>query len=430
MRRADLTLAIAVAGLAVAGCHLLVHPNELLRDGGVAAGLDAGLEAGLDASDPNPPDADLPDLFPDAGPRTVLDGGVYRMSSGNVSVVFDCQSAGCASTEVRIAGEGSGSNLLYTSTDGSPERFGGISYFAYSFSYESAATDFRVLESGPVSQVFFWWRAADFRGTSLYTLHPDGRLVRDEHVWPTKEHSDAWLVAYFAADATKFTDIEWKLGTASPGMSQVPADTDVFEPVHTAGYTCAFSRSGSPTKDVVGWIHGDELSQDVRLRLRAVGRPDSLLFATDWVEEGLPQPAAIGQEYQATVVAVFRAGVGCSAVAAQAAAWAAPPTWSFSAGAAASPGDANGFERAAGLYRFEAVGSPGPRVEATLGGTELPTSTYRVSGGLAHEVPQVLVDSTQLGASDFVTASCADGEDVFVHVAKPIQPGQKLTIAW
>jgi hypothetical protein len=392
-------LIAAFLGLSLAGCHLLVSTD---------------------------------DLFVKLAPTSIAqDGQTTTMISSVVSLTFDCgDTTGCALTQARIPAA-SGENLLYAG-GASSEQLAGISYWAYNYSWESDELGglSPVQAGGPVSRVRLDWHTTDVEGSSVYTLHPDGRLYRDETVTVTTPHVDAenppYLLAYQAIDATKVTTLTWKEGYTQGSVRPLMANQDI-QLGHGLGYACAADeRKG----DVVSWAHHDGQASalvDWRFSEVADDISSSILMASDWVNNGEPP---VETAYSGQFLSAFNASGDCGTVQEQTELFQSPPRVTTSVGDVvvdqAGDNDHDGFNEGGGFFEIQAAGDE-VRVRTDA---NLPTCTIRIWGAPNRKVPEIILGGEELtNVGDFLFGGGANDE-VWLYLDHPWGGGSELRIRW
>ncbi|MGC4119658.1 MAG: hypothetical protein QM765_34825 [Myxococcales bacterium] len=384
----------------------------------VAAGADAGA-----------PDARVASLDGSVVQTVAVNtaGGV-RMENGKVSLEFNAD-AGYALDDLRFT-QGRNLDLLYHKGEAtqSDEQLAGISYFQHDYSWNARSASLAILVPGPVvSQVKVEWNQAGngsgIWGRSIYTLHPDGRLLRDEwvNVDQPYDDGDSWLVAYTAINASL-------MGSAGALVQAPDAGVALFAEVHEqiqtngeGGYGCvwdpdsgeAVAWANRPSSDFAGW------------RLWSVF--PSFLLATDWMRES-SVPTGVWSGDFLTILTDQR----CEAAREHVTAFVAPPRLVFTKGSESTEDamdhDKDGYSEGGGYYTLNADVD---RVEVTLPATAapVPSCTLRIETN-ADAIPTVELDGTTLALGQGFLAGRGGSGEYWIHLTTRWEPGTDLKVRW
>ncbi|MBI5545503.1 MAG: hypothetical protein HY901_16580 [Deltaproteobacteria bacterium] len=418
--RQQLALGLGVAALVLlAGCHLLVSTDDL-----VVASADGGADGGADGADGGVA-LDAAGLV---GTSAVeLDGGVV-MSNRVVEVAFDC-GQGCVPADIRIRAA-SNQNLLYRG-DAKPEYLAGISYFDHAYNRESSVSARSLTGRGPIAQLEVSWGTVGLTGTSTYTLHPDGRLHRNEEVQVTSTFagSQDFLLAFVTIDATRVSAMSHVVGGAQTSNLKTGRDFEFHWDDDGLGYLCVLDSAG---KDGVGWAQRDTAAAGPDgMRLWEVGSPShSFLLASDWVRDA-PVPV---RTYSGQFLTTFASSGDCMELEAQVVAFTDPLQLGISEAVVtgqAGDGDGDGYNEGGGYYELRL---PSSKVIAVTpaSGSRQPTSSFRVQAvPAASPSPKITLGEEELSEGRDYLAGAPDGSGVaWLHLARPWSAQVLLKIDW
>jgi hypothetical protein len=411
------------------------------------------------------------------GSTAKRDSTQATMSNGVVSLTFKSND-GYALGEA-IVGDASSETVLARSPTN--EKLAGISYFPHSYSWQPAETNtLEIAEpGGPIAQVTTHWSTSDMQGQTVYTLHPDGRLHRDETVTVHKGsccpnptcpsapdscaccdsnpssclaacdccvgpghcttmcylcgpacaqwfQEPAYLLAYMALDSASFTDTEWSVGA---GVSKFSGGADPAADSDLAGYGCAVDPKGKRT---VAWSHYPSSAPAPSFaRWRFARQDSSLLLASDWVS-GLSVEDK-GSFHGATL-SLFGTSGDCAAVPTQAGAFQAPPRLTANSGALITTEegdyDNDGYNEGGGFYELDTDGNG---VVLTFDyGAPLPSASFRIRHGSKQGLPTVTLGNTRLvhGKDYLAGRGKTDASRTWLYLARPWSAHDTLNVQW
>jgi hypothetical protein len=362
-------------------------------------------------------------------------GGIYTVSNEEIAVEFDAAENYTASSLT----DGGGSELLLTADD-PHERLIGIGYFMSpgvdEYSWRGSDAVLTVLEDGPaVVQVEVTWTTDDAStdaslvGTTVYTIIPDGRLVRQEALQfmdPTLEAS--YLTAYMSLDASAFDQVQASFPFVNCRGAQV---CDVGDANEVAIYGYGFAELDTwmcATHEVfphsVSWMI-DSASPtgefEVSARLSEVNEgaaAHSLAMQYDWVRGTNTQ---IG-DYGIDVLAyVDDDDPDCACSEQHFASYGERPTPTETSGV-----DATNYRSQGAFYDVEVNADT---FELTFGAEPLPpTMLLRIDGRSA--ITEVAIEGDTLTEGDdyLWQSGIQDKDSAWLYLARPLAEGETLTI--
>ncbi|OGR10589.1 MAG: hypothetical protein A2341_09570 [Deltaproteobacteria bacterium RIFOXYB12_FULL_58_9] len=354
------------------------------------------------------------------------DASGAQVNNDRFSVVFDA-AQGFAMTDIRVT-HGSNANVVYVGNE-KPERLSGISMYNKWFSWRTdVPANAQVAVVGPaVVQLSVNWGAggsptAGGQGTTLTTVHADGRIHRDERVDVIVDIPDVatWFLSYLTIASAAFTDVLWDNGVTSghylKGVPPISANgQNSITPTGTAsdtGYLCAYN---SANVDVIAWSHhvaGTTFPAGFRCKetnqFSSVPGSHSLLLSSEWVKNN----AVAAGTYGGQVLTFLDDSGGCDRAIAYAHDFATPATFVALVGAVLTTevGDADhdGFNEGTGAYEFSAQG--GVELAFSTLTTSAPSTTLRVHGMASDHAPTVTIDGLPLQTTaDYLWQTETDG---------------------
>ncbi len=283
-----------------------------------------------------------------------------------------------------------GDNLLYTGNDIN-ERLAGVEMFDEYYSWRPLTASRTVEADGrALTRVRIDWSAdqsgdpgtVGLEGTSVYTMHPDGRVVRDESFAVREERLGVWLTGYYALDPLQFTHIDWTDNPDDPfplatfsGMNQM-ARTE-------SEYICTYDAASGLR---LGWAWrpvSPPGGAGPRATENAPGGWSSLALQYDWNYGGNPPDESSYNGSFLLLVDGIGTGERCDAAPAPVAAFLAPPAL-----------DGAAYDAGGGYYVVDAAGGSSVQLTAAAG-TSAPLSLRVDAIGTAHD-PVIDVDGTRL----------------------------------
>ena len=199
------------------------------------------VDAEINELDMEEPDAGLP---PPDWVTFNLDGDLLIASSSRLRVVWD-PNQGFAPVMIN---RGDGLNFVWTGQSTgvtSSERLVGVLFFDEFNSWQSMA-DYEVLHQGPgVIRLKVSWEArgasddANMSGITIWTIHDDGRLMRDERIQINYPRT-GWLVGYHSIPIDRVDRVSWNIN-GSITSEPVPQEID------NRGYEGVFDIGALPS---------------------------------------------------------------------------------------------------------------------------------------------------------------------------------------
>ena len=362
---------------------------------------------------------------------------IYTVSNEEIAVVFDPDANYMPSSFTHAGGP----ELLYTG-EANTERFMGIGYFIdpsiNEYSWRGSNADLVVLEEGPaVVQIEVTWDTDDastdasLYGTTVYTILPDGRIVRREEfhfAHASTPEANAYLTAYLSLDASEFDHVRSNFPFVNCRGALECDVGDAFDvAIYGYGYAeedtwlCATDQ-GSPSS--VSWMidsdspTGEELVSARLTEVNSGAGEHSLAMQYDWARGGTTPIGDYGLDVLAYVVE-DDPECACSLEHFEAYGAQTAPT--------ADSGVQSRDYAPWGAYYDVVVNAD--TVGLTFGNPPLPpTMLLRVDG--RSTVTGVMIDEEDLvEGDDYLTQTgIQDENSAWLYLARPLDVGETLTI--
>ena len=341
-----------------------------------------------------------------------------------------------------------GAEVLHGDTE-LGERLTGIGYFVSfgppaedEYSWRGTDAVLTVLEDGPA--VVRWsvaWSTDDasttaaMTGTTVYTVIPDGRIVRQEsfdvsHVGAP--NGNAYLTAYVSLEAELFDYVQASFDLTCGDMA-APQECTIGDAVQGSGATI----HGQDATEGSGWLcasdtatgHSVSWTSDVAAasgpvtattrisEVHSVAGDHSVGLQYDWLRNLVPPDGTYGVHAMVFVDDDLDDPCGCSRD--QFSAYAEPPELSADGAGTIQ------YRSAGGYWELGAVEST---VDvAHVSGNDLPTSLFLLTG--TGGVTGASLDGDVLEENtDYLTQSATESETAWLYLAHPIEAGTTLQL--
>lgn len=348
--------------------------------------------------------------------------------------------AGFEPTDLRVTRAGD-RNLLYTNA-AQTERFAGIAiwpdYFAHTPNAEAALEPLAV--NGAVARFRVTWSVGgatnEAEGTTIYTVHPDGRIHFDQDVQIVGVLPDVyWFATYIAMNPNRITHVRPPSETIRI-IGAEPAQI-FYQPLqNNQGFICAWDET---TRDRLTWVYQAPIGEDPLIGPRAsesgqVGMANhQVAMQFDWVRDG----AVLQDLYRSNVM--VRADVAgetdpCAGGTALASVMHTPPQLMVSAPAghitdSAGDDDQDGYNEGGGFHELSAAGAESISIEIVNDAVDpAPTATLRLRGLTWTRPPIVTLGRALEHGREYLAEADEGGDGGWLFFASPLPDGETLTV--
>lgn len=366
------------------------------------------------------------------------DGANGTVSNDRFSARFDPARGGTLS---RLELDG-GPNLMAEFNAATAEVLSGVLAYNPTTDTVDAATSWltgsvTVIESGPVLVRVL----VDYGGqtSTVYTVHPDGRVLRDEQWHQTTELGGSYLLTFLALDNAELDRLRWT--GQEPSDTAIPSATGSHNVLRDdasweEGFSCAYrDRTDLGFVGVANYETTHEFWPQApadRITVPASGvGSDRITLQADWVDSDL---VSTGIYYAQSMIVVGEDepdAERCACLEAQQQIYTSPPELDLTGANPVfsnmpSDYDGDGFDEGMGVYGID------PADGATTIDIELPSaSAPTLALKIFHttNISGVELDGVALTEDEMWGQQVAgSGNEVFIYVSTGIPAGASLRV--